>query len=168
MFCKAKRKKVLYFSVFLLSLSTPTSRSILPLLVCVELNVSSISLSFMFFGRSPHVWSTDWLTNSYCSKSKLVRYFFFQGQPGSPFSSIFKLMLLRDVVTFRLLRWHCTVDANNLPKHGVNVTRNSTKTKTFYLSNKQLNVLSPVMLLASSVFLNSMETKIWHAQMQVG
>lgn len=54
---------------------------------------------------------------------------FFQGQPGSPLSIVVKLMLLGDVVTFRLLRWHCTVDANNLPKHGLNVARNSTKNK---------------------------------------
>lgn len=39
-------------------------------------------------------------------------------------------MLLRDVVTFRLLRWHCTVDANNLPKHGVNVAAKFDQKKT--------------------------------------
>lgn len=43
-------------------------------------------------------------------------------------------MLLRAVVTFRLLRWHCTVDANNLPKHGVNVAEKFDQKTTFSLT----------------------------------
>lgn len=168
MFCKAKRKKsTLFLCVFAISINSHIS---------FNPPVTGMCWTKCFLHKFElHVFRTfaPCLVNRLIDKFLLLKEqtrstLFFQGQPGSPFSSIFKLMLLRDVVTFRLLRWHCTVDANNLPKHGVNVTRNSTKTKTFYLSNKQLNVLSPVMLLASSVFLNSMETKIWHAQMQVG
>lgn len=62
MFCKAKQnKKVLYFSVFLLSLYQLTSRSLLPLLVCVELNVSSHKFELHDFRTF-----TLCLANPYC------------------------------------------------------------------------------------------------------
>lgn len=69
-----------------------------------------------------------------CSKSTNTFGTVFQGQLGSPSEYIKKLMLLRAVVTFRLLRWHCTVDANNLPIHGVNVAEKFDQKTTFSLT----------------------------------
>lgn len=88
----------------------------------------------MFPGRLPYVWPTRIDCQIRLLKEHKHFRYFFQGQLGSPSVHIQKLMLLRAVVTFRLLRWHCTVDANNLPKHGVNVAEKFDQKTTFSLT----------------------------------
>lgn len=149
MFCNAKnKKKVLYFSVFLLSLSQNTSRSILPHFfgMCWTKCFPFISSSFMFLRTFAQLVRTK-VPEFGCSKS--TKRF------SWPTSMA-----------------RCTVDANNLFKHGglkKNVAQNSTKinvsSQTHQHTHTQLNVLSPAPRVASSVILKKRKK---HAQMQVG
>lgn len=101
MFCKSY-KSSLFLCVFAVSISTHTSRSILPFLVCVELNVSSHKFGLHVFRAIAPCLNTKPIDASW----------------PPPMVSRLGVVTIPPTST-ALYR----VDANSLLKHGVNVTR---------------------------------------------
>lgn len=155
MFCKAKKKFFISLCFCYLYLKPHTSRSILPFSVCVELNVSSISSSFMFFGRLPHVWTKPHL-NSIAQSSIENKHsvLFMANLDGTPFNDS-KLLLIQMLLHSAFFDGTVQKMLTTWSNIGVNVMQNSTKNNVF----SQLNVLSPVALLASFVFLKKTKKK---------